>query len=472
MNNPELYYLLPFWLTVAGSLALLFNEAFFKEGGRGMAPAMAALFSLAALAAACYQLWGPSVSVRLFSNTLKLDTFALGISAAAALSALIGILFSVHYLTTEKALTGEFYSLILMATAGMQVMAAANELLTFFVGLELLSIPGYVLAGYFRNRDRSIEAALKYYLPGVFATAFLLYGFALLYGATGSTFFEAIKSSLASESIPITVWVSGLFILTGLSFKVGLVPFHAWAPDVYDGAAAPVSAFLSTGFKAAGFAAMARIFIEVLPLSVHWSHVFVVIAVLTMFIGNLGALVQKSVKRMLAYSSVAHAGYLLVAFVTLPMAASRDVYLALWVYLTAYTLMTGGAFGLLSWLTQKSESKPGYADLGGLGLKYPLAGLAMAVFMFSLAGFPPTAGFFGKYMIFKLAVQHGYTTLAIVGVLNSFLSAYYYLRIIVYLYMKPQTEPESMSSRGFSFQAGLALSTVGSLAAGFLIMLF
>jgi NADH-quinone oxidoreductase subunit N len=321
-------------------------------------------------------------------------------------------------------------------------------------------------------RENSTEAALKYFLLGLFASGFLLYGIALIYGASGVVHFPDLRHFMeqGGGSSP-WVFLGIAFLLVGLGFKVGLVPFHGWAPDVYEGAPAPVSAFLSTGVKAAAFGAFARLFTEAFGLPGPWLGAFAVLAVLTMTLGNLGALAQSSVKRMLGFSSVAHAGYLMVGLAAASAAPADEIERGVAFYLLAYTLMTGGAFGWLAWVSGAGEKAVSFNDLKGLGFRDPILGLVMAVFMFSLAGMTPTAGFFGKYFLFKTAVDHGLTGLVILGVLNSFLSAYYYLKVVGVLYSKAG-EGQGALSMPWGLRLSLLLCGLGVLAAGLLRMPF
>jgi len=469
-SSLEFWALLPLWTVVVGALALLFLEVSLKEEGRRAAPVLTGTFLIASLASTFHLLSARGMPGPLFHGTVVVDLFSLTMEGICLLSALLTCVFSSWYLKQEKAVTGEYYALLLLAVAGMFTLVLAAEFLTFFVGLELMSLAGYVLAGYFRVKERSTEAALKYFMLGVFASAFLLYGIAVLYGVSGTTHFPDLRHFLEKENTSsVFVEMGVALLLVGLGFKVALVPFHGWAPDVYDGAAAPVSAFLSTGVKAAAFGAFARLFAEAFGLPGTWSGAFAVLAVLTMTLGNLGALVQTNVKRLLAYSSVAHAGYLMVGLAAASSAPADEVERAVAFYLLAYTLVTAGAFGWVAWAAGKGELKTQVEDYRGLGLRQPWMGLMMAVFMFSLAGMTPTAGFFGKYYLFKLAVDHGLVGLAIIAVLNSFVSAYYYLRVVVFLFMKPAEEarPTPLQS---TWPMGLTffLCALGALAAGFL----
>ena len=350
---------------------------------------------------------------------------------AAALTVLI----SFAYLEREQLLIPEYYVLLIFATLGMMVMTAGADLMVIFLGLELMSVAVYVLAGLDRRRARSAEAALKYFLLGAFASGFLLYGIALAYGATGTTNLGLIGGQVSVMGKPSVMLLAGLALLiVGFAFKIAAVPFHMWAPDVYDGSPTPVTAFMATGVKAAAFAALFRILNQAFAPVAAWHDILWWLAVVTMIGGNLFALGQRSLKRMLAYSSVAHAGYLLVA-VTAGGAAGTSAFL---VYVIAYTLMSLGAFTVLSAKGRAGESDVLIDDLAGLASQRPWLAFALAVCMLSLLGFPGTAGFIGKWYILIAATSAGQNTLAAILVLTSVVSAGYYLPVIMAMYMKPQ----------------------------------
>lgn len=350
------------------------------------------------------------------------------------------VLISIDYLENEGIQSGEYHALILFATLGMMVMASGADLVVIFLGIELMSISLYVLAGCTRSRMISNESALKYFLLGSFATGFLLYGIALLYGSTGTTGIAGLSKLVSKTTTQDHIEIIAMaLLLIGFGFKVATVPFHMWTPDVYQGAPSPITAFMSAGPKAAAFAAFARVFVIALPsLQPDWIGLVWILAVLTMTVGNVIALVQENVKRMLAYSSIAHTGYVLVAFL-----CSGELGLAgILYYLLAYTFMNIGAFALITVLGGKGEERVSVKDYAGIGYKYPAAAIAMSLFLFSLAGIPPTAGFMGKFYIFSAAIKEGYVWLAIIGVINSVISVYYYLRITVAMYMKEPEEGE------------------------------
>ena len=366
------------------------------------------------------------------------------------------ILISIKYLENEGMQHGEYFALILFATLGMMIMASGAELITIFLGIELMSISLYVLAGYTRTRMISNEAALKYFLLGSFATGFLLYGIALIYGSTGTTDIKAISKFIATTGFQSPTIIMGMALLViGFGFKTASVPFHMWTPDVYEGAPAPITAFMSAGPKAAAFAAFARIFMEALPsLQGEWTALIWIMAVLTMSVGNIIALVQDNIKRMLAYSSIAHAGYVLVAF----LSAGELGITSILYYMLAYTFMNIGAFAIITVLGGKGEERVHIEDYRGLGYKHPFAAIAMSLFLFSLAGIPPTGGFMGKFYIFSAAIKEGYIGLAIIGVINSVVSVYYYLRVTVAMYMKDPATTKAGEAPALIFSPALVLA--------------
>lgn len=408
--------------------------------------------------------WGQTVSS--FSGAVVLDNFAVFFKITFLLAAGLSVLISDHYFERENCNHGELYPLIFFATTGMMLMASGTDLMTIFLGLELMSVTLYVLAGFNRENLRSNEAGLKYFILGAFSTGFLLYGMALVYGVTGTTRIEQIALTINQYGISQhnTMLLAGmLLIFTGFAFKIAAAPFHMWTPDVYEGAPTPMTAFMSAGPKAAGFAAFLRLFFVAFPtLVVQWSELLWIIAVLTMTIGNLAALRQDNVKRILAYSSIAHAGYALVGFTAANSTGSSGILF----YMLSYTFMNIGAFAVIVLIGKKGESNGSVYDFAGLGQKRPLLAATMSLFLFSLAGIPPTAGFIGKFYLFSGAVEQGYVWLAIIGVLNSAASVYYYLRIMVYMYMKPAENEFDWFSIGAPVSVALAVSAMGTLIPG------
>jgi len=408
--------------------------------------------------------WGPSVSA--FGGAVVQDNFAIFFKVIFLVSAALAILISDKYMVQEECNQGELYPLILFATIGMMLMASGTDLMVIFLGLELLSVCLYVLAGFNRGNVKSNEAGLKYFLLGAFSTGFLLYGMALTYGATGSTKIAAISAHvMANPGIaanPIFV-VGMLLIAVGFSFKIAAAPFHMWTPDVYEGAPTPMTAFMSAGPKAAGFAAFIRVMIFAFPmLRAEWGDLLWILAVLTMTVGNIIALSQDNIKRMLAYSSIAHAGYCLVGFT----ATNAEGAAGILFYMLSYAFMNIGAFAVVILIGKKGEKNGNVQDFAGLGAKKPLLALIFSVFLFSLAGIPPTAGFIGKFYLFSAAIKSGYIGLAIIGVLNSAASVYYYLRVMVFMYMKDSEESFDWAGATPAIALCLLLSVGATLVLG------
>ena len=430
--------LLPELVLTGWALVLLLVVAWRHHSVRDLR--LAGWLTLAGLlssAVAAWWLWWNGARVEGLAGMIALDDFRwvsdwlfLG---GAGLTALI----SFAYLEREQLFAPEYYLLLIFATLGMMLMAAGEDLMVIFLGLELMSVAVYVLAGFDRRNPRSAEAALKYFLLGAFASGFLLYGIALIYGATGTTNLTLVGVQVGLGGSPIMLSAGLALLLVGFAFKVAAVPFHMWAPDVYDGAPTPVTAFMATGVKAAAFAALFRVLTEGFATVGAWREIVWWLAVITMVGGNFVALAQRSLKRMLAYSSIAHAGYLLAA-VAVGNAAGRSAFI---VYLVAYTLMTVGAFAVLGAKGRRGESDVLIDDLAGLAERRPWLAFALAVCMLSLLGFPGTAGFIGKWYILIAATSAGQNLLAAILVLASVVSAGYYLPVIMAMYMKPAPGP-------------------------------
>ncbi len=409
-------------------------------------------------------LWGRTEQG--FSRMMVLDSFALFFQAIFLLAAGVTVLVSLDYMVQEDLEHYEYYALMLFATFGMMIMSASQDLIMIFLGLETMSIAIYVLAGWRKDHPKGHEAALKYLLLGAFSGAFLLYGIALIYGGTGTTHLKGIADFLAQGGAGGTRYLlllGAALLVVGFGFKVASVPFHMWTPDVYDGAPAPITAYMAAGVKAAAFAAFLRVFLYSLgSLQADWSLILWVLAAATMTLGNVVAIAQENIKRMLAYSSIAHAGYILVG-----MAAGGDMASAsVLFYLLAYTLMNMGAFGVVILFGRKGEENILIEDYRGMGTRYPVLGAAMALFMFSLAGIPPTAGFMGKFYVFSAAVAKGYIWLVVIAVLNSLVSVYYYFRVTMKIYMQPsEKESEGVALRP-AMGVALALMAFGTLWVG------
>jgi NADH-quinone oxidoreductase subunit N len=391
--------------------------------------------------------------LRAFRGMVVLDAYALFFNIIIGYATGLVLLLSMDYIRREGQESGEFYILVLLAALGMMVMASAGDLIVVFLGLETMSLSLYVLAGFFRSRLEAGEASMKYFLIGAFASGFFLYGIALIFGATGTTNLDRIANAVAAGAGRDPMLVIGLgLLLVGFGFKISSVPFHMWAPDVYEGAPTSVTAFIATGSKAAAFAALLRVLLTAMRgAPIDWTMLVWVLAALTMTVGNVVALAQLNLKRMLAYSSIAHVGYMLVGVVAGGAFGNGSVLF----YLLAYTFTTAGAFGAILMLERAGQEAVRLEDLGGLAARHPLLAVALSVFLLSLIGIPPTAGFVGKFYLFGAAVKAGYVWLAVIGVLNSAAAAYYYLRLIVYMYMRePEGAPTVMAP---SLSGALAL---------------
>ncbi|MBF0344605.1 MAG: NADH-quinone oxidoreductase subunit N [Nitrospirae bacterium] len=366
------------------------------------------------------------------------------------------ILLSIRYLEIQDSSHGEYYSLLVFSTVGMMFMVSAGNLIVLYLGLELMALSTYILAGFIRHEKRSTEAALKYFLMGAFSTAIILYGISLVYGTTGTMDIEKIGYYIHTNGLgsnPLLLIAVVLFIVS-FSFKIAAVPFHMWAPDVYEGAPTSVTAFMSVGPKAAGFAVFVRVLLTVFPiLASHWSTLIIGIAVLTMLVGNLMALAQSSVKRMLAYSSIAHAGYVLLGLIP----RSAEGVLGVMNYLFIYTFMNIGAFSVLILLTTEDFKGENLKDFEGLAKTHPLTAAIMLVFMFSLTGIPPTGGFIGKFSIFMSLINAQHQWLAILAILFSVISAFYYLRVVMYMYMRQPQEGQAVIQLNTSIALRLAM---------------
>ncbi|MCK4623558.1 MAG: NADH-quinone oxidoreductase subunit N [Desulfuromonadales bacterium] len=403
-----------------------------------------------------------------FAGSVVLDNFATFFNMICIIAAALTILMSDEYLKREGYPVGEYYPLILFTTAGAMWMASGTDLMTIFLGLEVLSVSLYVLAGFFRRQTRSNEAGLKYFFLGAFSTGFLLYGVALLYGVTGTTKVAGIAEFVKTmpDLTSNVMFLAGVgLLITGFLFKVAAAPFHMWTPDVYQGAPTPITAFMSAGPKAAAFAAFMRVTIVSFDsIQTELVTVFWVLAVLTMTVGNFIALTQKDVKRMLAYSSISHAGYALIG-----MVAWNEVgWSGIMFYLLVYTFMNIGAFAVLVLVGKKGEDNLTLDGLAGMGYKRPLMGVALCIFLFSLMGMPPTAGFAAKFYVFAGAIKAGYIWLAIIGVLNSAVSLYYYLRVMVCMYFKDPQEDFSWVTMNAATTISIVIALAGVLLLGVL----
>jgi NADH-quinone oxidoreductase subunit N len=449
-------------LTVFGTLLMVLDPILHKKSSHAFGH-LSIVGLLAALGGAVYAYSQPGPA---FGGMLIVDGFATFFRVLVIVVGLLTVLPSYRFLQRQDAETGEYHALLLFSVAGQCLMAAANELIIVFIGLEISSIASYILAGYLRDDKRANEASLKYFLLGSFATGFFLYGVAIIYGTTGTINLSAVRGVLTGQNAPSPVFVglAAALMFVGLAFKVSASPFQIWAPDVYQGAPTPVAAFLSAGPKAAAFAIFLRIFMTALePIGPGWEPLVWGSALLSMTIGNFAALLQSNVKRMLAYSSIAHAGYVMVA-----LTSRSDIGVAAAMfYLAAYAFMNIGAFAVVSHLSGKKEQFLAIDDFAGLAQKQPMTAAMLTIFLLSLIGVPLTGGFFGKFYIFKAALESHLYLLTVLGLLNSAVAAYYYLRILVMMYMH---EPSEATSKVEPLSPGLSLAlilpAIGTLVLG------
>src|SRR6266536_1435292 len=472
---------------IAGVVVMMV-DAFTRRGQRWLTGTLSIISLLASLVASIW-LWNAWPAQRTaFNGMIVLDELRLSFTLIFLIVALLTILISSVWIETEKLPAGEFHSLLLFATCGMMLMASAGDLVIVFLGLEILSIATYVLAGFRRTDVRSNESSLKYFILGSFASAFLLYGIALIYGATatspdlpGTTNIPAIAARLNQSLYPPLLFAGAAMLLVGFGFKIATAPFHVWTPDVYEGAPTPVTAFMAAGPKAAGFASFMRVFLIGFPFAaaastpaayVHkaWLAALVVMAILTMTIGNVVAIVQNNVKRMLAYSSIAPAAYALVGFLAAGTAADPQergaAVSAVAFYLLAYAVMNLGAFAIVALIARSGDRRTSVDDYNGIGFDSPVLAFALSLFLLSLLGMPLTAGFMGKIMVFSAALREGYVWLVVIGVLNSAVSAYYYLRLIIVMFFREPTEVWSAPPVPAALAVALVITVAGVLYLG------
>jgi NADH-quinone oxidoreductase subunit N len=446
-------------LSLFGMAIMLLEPLVDERASQKLLGVIALIGSVAAIAATLCQSQFAGVG---FWGMVKVDSFSTFFHfVVTAITALV-ILTSYEYMETQRIRAGEYYGLILFGAVGMCLMSSAVELVLIFIALEISSISTYVLAGFRRRAAISSEASLKYFLLGSFATAFFLYGVALMFGATGSTSIAVISEALRANPIPLLAYAGIALMFVGLGFKVAAAPFHVWTPDVYEGAPAPVVGFMSTAPKAAVFAVLLRIMFEANAPGRLW--LIWVAAALSMTLGNVGALVQQNVKRLLAYSSIAHAGYLLVAFAALP---ANGIPAAMF-YTASYAAMNVGAFAVISHFAGAGERQVTLDDYAGLGRRSPLLAATLTIFLLSLIGIPMTGGFFAKFYVFSAALQANLVGLTIIGVINSAVGAYYYLRIIVMMYMKESEDDAPVAPPSAALSTALAISVGITLYLGIL----
>lgn len=442
----DLYLILPELLVItAACVVLVFDPVLRRSDKDGLV-----WLSLGTLAI-CMGLTASQIGdlTLIFSGLVVIDTYGAFWKLLLYFVTGLTILLSYSYLKEERLYYGEYYGFILLALAGMMVMVSASDLLTIYLGTELMSLSLYVMAGLKRAEPRSLEASAKYFVLGAFSSGILLYGISLLYGATGSTRLPQIATAIASQGLndPLLLF-STILLVVGFGFKLAVVPFHMWTPDVYQGAPTSVTAFMAVASKAASFGAFLRVFVEGLGgLKANWSAAFLLLCIATLVIGNIVALVQTNVKRMLAYSSIAHAGYALIGVVAAGRIEHSSGIASVLLYLVLYTFMTFGAFAIVAMLRKGGIEGEEIEDFTGLSKRHPLAALLMLVFMVSLAGLPPTAGFVGKLYIFRSAVEAGLTWLAALALIFAAISAYYYLRLVMVMYMREPSDHSDAAPR-------------------------
>jgi NADH-quinone oxidoreductase subunit N len=462
LSAADFGYLVPEMILAVAAMVVLVAEVLVPPGRRGVLAGLA-IAGLAATAIALVPLAGANTTIA--GGLIAVDGFALFFKVIFLLAAAFTVLMSMRFLDVEGARPGAYYFLVLAATLGMFFMASGKDLIVIFVGLETMAVSFYVLAGYLKPSRRSNEAAVKYFLLGTFSLGLLLYGMSLLYGVSGTTALRPMAAALAAPGRDPRLVLAVILVVAGMGFKIAAVPFHMWAPDVYEGAPTPITAFLSVGSKAASFAMLLRIFFEGLPsLNADWRLLFYTLSIITMTVGNIAALTQSNIKRMLAYSSIAHAGYLLIGVAA---GTSRGI-AAMLIYLFIYAFMQLGAFTVVALLRRRDVIGDELKDLSGLYTRSPFAAIAMLVFMLSLGGIPPTAGFMGKFWLFGAAIATGERAmvwLAVIGVLNSAVSLFYYVRVVVFAWIKTETlgSPTTLSP---ALAVALAAGLAGTLILG------
>ena len=498
MPNINWAIIAPEVIVCATAVVVMLVDAFLRSDQRWITGGLSLLGLLSAAVATIWLWTDGSIATEAFGGMIVLDELRLGFTLIFILVSCLTLLLSTVWVKSEQLPAGEFHSLLLFATVGMMLMASGGDLVIIFLGLEILSIATYVLAGFRRTDVRSNESSLKYFVLGSFSSAFLLYGIALTYGATaivltdpagtflsakaGTTNIAEIASRLGQVHYPGLLFAGAAMMLVGFGFKIATAPFHVWTPDVYEGAPTPVTAFMAAGPKAAGFASFIRVFVFGFPLvaaasnvastRVHdaWVEVLVVLAILTMTLGNVVAIVQDNVKRLLAYSSIAHAGYALVGCVAAGAAtdlAQRDSAItAVMFYLLTYAVMNIGAFAVVQLIARSGDRRTSIEDYNGIGFESPVLAAALSLFVLSLLGMPLTAGFIGKILVFSAAVERGYYMLVVIGVLNTAVSAYYYLRLIIVMFFRDRTTAWVAPPIPASIAIALVLSAFGVLYLG------
>ncbi|MEQ1761854.1 MAG: NADH-quinone oxidoreductase subunit N [Pyrinomonadaceae bacterium] len=483
--DPNVSIILPELVVAFAGVVVMLYDSFFPKDR-----VTSGIISLAGLAVSAFfliSLWSSApLGTTSWNGMIAHDNLRLGFSIVFLIVTAMTILISTVWVEREDVPVGEYNALLLFATFGMMLMASGNDLVVIFLGLETLSIATYVMAGLRRGDLKSNESAMKYFILGSFASAFLLYGMALIYGATGSTNLTVIADKIVNPNFPALLLIGGAMMVVGFGFKIAAAPFHVWTPDVYEGAPAPVTGFMAAGPKAAAFASFIRVFVLGFPFiagvsasaSLHetWMTVLAVMAMLSMTVGNVAAIMQNNVKRMLAYSSIAHAGYALVGFLGAGAAnpgSSQDAAIAsVAFYMLTYAVTNLGAFAVITLLSQKNDRRADFEDFNGIGFKSPVLSFTLSLFMLSLLGLPLTAGFMGKVLVFRPALEAGaagstlLVVLVIVAVINTAISAYYYLRLIVVMFFKERVTEWVEPKMPWMLGAALLIAVIGVLYLG------
>lgn len=480
--DPNVWMIMPEMVVALSGVIVMLYDGFFSKDR-----VTSGIISLVGLAVSGYlliNLWGTApLGTTSWNGMIAHDNLRLGFSIVFLIVTAMTILISTVWVEREDVPVGEYNALLMFATFGMMLMASGNDLVVIFLGLETLSIATYVMAGLRRGDLRSNESAMKYFILGSFASAFLLYGMALIYGATGTTNLTEIAEKVVDPNFPALMLIGGAMMVIGFGFKIAAAPFHVWTPDVYEGAPTPITGFMAAGPKAAAFASFLRVFILGFPFIVGvsasnylhetWMTVLALMAMLSMTVGNIAAIMQNNVKRMLAYSSIAHAGYALVGFLGAgaanPGSPQDAAIAAVAFYMLTYAITNLGAFAVISLLAQKNDRRADFEDFNGIGFKSPVLSFTLSLFMLSLLGLPLTAGFMGKVLVFRPALEAGSTllvVLVIVAVINTAISAYYYLRMIVVMFFKERVTEWVEPRMPLGFAAALLIAVIGVLYLG------
>lgn len=479
--DTNLTVILPEMIVAFAGIVVMVFDSFFPK--KKAITAAISLIGLVVSGVVLATMWGNGAAASSWGGMIAHDNLRLSFSFVFLFVSVMTVLISTVWVDREDVPAGEYHALLLFATFGMMMMSAGNDLVIIFLGLETLSIATYVMAGLRKGDLKSNESAMKYFILGSFASAFLLYGMALVYGATGATGLTQIAEKIANPNFPALLLVGGAMMIIGFGFKIAMAPFHVWTPDVYEGAPTPITGFMATGPKAAAFASFLRVFVLGFPLIaglqasalLHeaWISAIAVLAMLTMIIGNAAAMMQNNVKRMLAYSSIAHAGYALVGFVGAGLAktdqAREEAIAAVAFYLLTYAVTNLGAFAIVALLSQKNDRRADFEDYNGIGFKSPILAFSLSLFMLSLLGMPLTAGFMGKVLVFRPALEAGnslITILVVVAVVNTAVSAYYYLRLIVVMFFRERTTEWIEPKMTAGVMAALVITVLGVLYFG------